>query len=143
MVAYGFKKQFIEPILSGLGNYEWIDGQIPRPKLQTIRAIGKRRHARPGETIQLYTAMRTKQCRKLGEARCVSVQNIRIMLHAAWIKVGTDAPISDPEELADFARRDGFADWGEIFDFWQKEHGELARLGPWVGVLIKWEPIHG
>ena len=48
VVALNFKQQFIPPILSGA-------------KRQTIRAIGRRRHAIPGETLQLYTGMRTKR----------------------------------------------------------------------------------
>ena len=53
MVAYSLKPRFIPPILSGA-------------KRQTIRAISRRRHAIPGETLQLYTGMRTKQCRLIG-----------------------------------------------------------------------------
>ncbi|MEJ0016825.1 MAG: ASCH domain-containing protein [Acetobacteraceae bacterium] len=46
MVAYSFKRDFAAPILAGI-------------KRQTIRA-DRRRHARPGEVLQLYTGMRTK-----------------------------------------------------------------------------------
>jgi hypothetical protein len=138
MVAYSFQKRFIGPILAGL---EGGARSEFAPKRQTIRAIGRRRHARPGETLQLYTAMRTKQCRRIGEARCVSVQDIRIMLNAAWISIGPDIRISDPDDLAEFARSDGFAGWGEMHDFWKQEHGDLVRLGPFVGVLIKWAPL--
>lgn len=147
MVAYGFKKQFIEPILSGLGNYEWIDGNIPRPKRQTIRAIGKRRHARPGEVIQLYTAMRTKQCRKLGEGRCKSVEPIRISVHnSGRVEIDTDAPstrIITGAPLDEFARDDGFADWAAMRAFWLENHRDIVQLGPFVGVLIKWEGANG
>lgn len=52
MPAYNFQKQFAPLVESG-------------QKRQTIRAIGKRRHARPGESLQLYTGQRTKACRKL------------------------------------------------------------------------------
>lgn len=71
MVAYSFKKQFIRPILIGLGAPLSPDefavgmdefGNVSRPvgKRQTIRALGKRRHARPGELVSLYFGMRTK-----------------------------------------------------------------------------------
>jgi hypothetical protein len=61
MVAYSYKARFVAPIRVGLdlptlaehlemGGYH--PGQIIRPKRQTIRAKGKRRHARPGETLQ-------------------------------------------------------------------------------------------
>lgn len=139
MVAYGFKKQFVDPILSGLGYYEYINGMIPRPKRQTIRAIGKRRHARPGEILQLYTAMRTKQCEKIGDARCVSVDPIRIKIPLddawLWVQVANDpaGPATDA-----FAQTDGFESVEDMWLFWRKEHPD-ARL--FKGVLIQWEPI--
>ena len=51
MVAYSFKSQFEEPI-------------VAREKRQTVRGFRKR-HARPGEPIQLYVGMRTRNCRKI------------------------------------------------------------------------------
>ena len=69
MVAYSFKKRFGPPILAGA-------------KAQTIRA-DRKRHARPGEFVQLFTGMRTRQCRRLGETPCLSVEPIRIELPRA------------------------------------------------------------
>ena len=139
MVAYGFKKQFVDPILSGLGNYEWIDGNIPRPKRQTIRAVGKRRHARPGETIQLYTAMRTRQCRKLGEARCISVQPIKLFIGPASIGVDIDGEyFCGATRTKEFAQSDGFADVEAMIRFWMENHPGAREFS---GMLIKWEPL--
>lgn len=142
LVAYSFKKQFIEPIMAGLE----IDAPEIRPKRQTIRAMGKRQHVRPGGVIQLYTAMRTKQCRKLGEARCVSVEGV-LLKWSEWPsfctfdiqngrRIGATRPIEDMEE---FARADGFIDFGEMKKFWAEEHGGAT----FEGVLIKWEKISG
>lgn len=142
MVAYSFKKQFIEPIMAGLE----INTPEIRPKLQTIRAMGKRRHARPGEVIHLYTAMRTKQCRKLGDARCVSVEGV-LLKWSEWPsfctfdlqngrRIGATRPIEDMEE---FARADGFCDFAQMRKFWAEEHG----VATFEGVLIKWEKIGG
>jgi hypothetical protein len=142
MTAYSFKKQFIEPIMAGLE----INAPEIRPKRQTIRAIGKRRHARPGEVIQLYTAMRTKQCRKLGEARCASVKGV-LLKWSEWPsfctfdiqnsrRIGATCPIEDMEE---FARADGFPDFAAMKKFWAEEHGGAT----FEGVLIKWERIGG
>lgn len=151
MVAYGFKKQFIEPIMIGLGAALSVDqfaagmdefGNVARPrgKRQTIRAIGKRRHARPGEIIQLYTAMRTKQCRKLGEGLCKSVEPIRLHLHRGQIEFPDQKSwIFAPDRLDEFARDDGFADWQSMRKFWFDEHRDIVQLGPFVGVLIKWD----
>jgi len=69
VVAYSFTRRFVEPILIGL------EPGPPKPgaKRQTIRAERRSRHARVGERMQLYFAMRSKQCRFLGEPRCVGV----------------------------------------------------------------------
>lgn len=168
MVAYSFKKRFVTPIRYGLGlmpiDGKWLPcesvielGQrdaIPfdpfkhlertaRPKRQTIRAVGKRRHARPGETLQLYTAMRTKQCKKIGEARCTAVLPIRIMVNEHSMPVEVDGrhvgvgSHDYPGGLRELAQLDGFEHAEDMHEFWKKEHG----LGEFSGVLIKWEPI--
>lgn len=151
MVAYSFKRRFVVPISLGLGlSYplDDIEGDIivaSRPKLQTIRAIGKRRHARAGETLQLYTAMRTKQCRKIGDAKCVRVDPIRINVEGGRVAIApgtSDARAFDKScDLDAFAQRDGFADWADMREFWREEHGDLKRLGPFVGALIMWSPM--
>ena len=51
MVAYNFIKQFADDVAAGRKNF-------------TIRERRKR-HARKGENVQVYTGMRTKSCRKL------------------------------------------------------------------------------
>lgn len=135
MTAYSFKKRFVDPIRSGLGNYEHIDGIIPRPKRQTIRAHGKRRHARPGETLQLYTAMRTKQCKKIGDARCTEIN--RVLIWPDVIAIMVNGVMLGPRQLREFSRADGFDDPKDMQQFWLKEHG----ADKFEGVLIRWEPI--
>lgn len=165
MVAYSFQKRFVNPIRIGLGLalpgvprihqggsfgpdgrdvIEYVpDPNPPRPKRQTIRAIGRRRHARPGENLQLYTAMRTKQCEKIGEATCISVNTIELQFIAwgsAVINGGKDAgDCFYDDRLNDFARLDGFSDWEEMKAFWRDEHGH----DKFNGILIQWEPIDG
>jgi len=145
MVAYSFKKRFIEPILTGLGIALHSFSDLPPPG-----ALGKRRHARPGEAVQLYTAMRTKQCRKIGDARCVSVEGVLlkwsewpsfctfdiIELDGRAKRHGPTRPIDDMEE---FARLDGFPDLAAMRKFWADEHGGAT----FEGVLIKWEAANG
>ncbi len=147
MVAYSFKRRFVDPIRVGLGQNYHIDMMkppIPSPKRQTIRAVGKRRHAWPGEILQLYSGMRTKQCFSIGVARCVFAEGIRISVESGLVEIGAGT-IEQRElrfgELEAFARADGFLDWSEMQEFWRAEHGELTRLGPFVGVLIQWEPL--
>lgn len=136
MVAYSFNKRFVDPIRVGLS-------KVPlsfdcAPKRQTIRAIGKRRHARPGETLQMYHGMRTKQCFKIGEARCTTASAIYFDFRCGLLQID-DRPRRKhvTAELDEFARSDGFADWIEMKQFWQEEHDAVS----FSGVLIKWEPL--
>lgn len=120
MVAYSFKAQFVEPILEGT-------------KRQTIRAHRKR-HARPGETMQLYTAMRTKKCRKIMDVTCEKVRPIEIRIMGRTI-YHIDIDGADLMDLDNFARKDGFTDIGEMSRFWADTH---PRLEHFEGVLITW-----
>jgi len=143
MVAYSFRPFF---------SYQ-IENRIKR---QTVRGQRKR-HARPGEAVQLYQSMRTRLCRKLvtPDPVCVSVEPIVISVSAliepliATIEIGGRFLRFD--EIEAFAIADGFAPdemWRAGIDdaaanarenmgrFWRDNHGE----GRFVGVLIKWEP---
>lgn len=123
MVAYSFKGRFAEPILAGT-------------KRQTIRNHRKR-HARPGEQVQLYTGMRTKHCKLVGRAQCLAVELISIDLAQETIGVEQMGYFGGPA-LDDFARLDGFADWADMAGFWRKEHPGQSEFH---GVLISWGPL--
>ncbi|MCJ2051670.1 hypothetical protein [Methylobacterium sp. J-070] len=141
MVAYSFKSRFAAPILAGT-------------KAQTIRAerAGKSRHARPGELVQLYTGMRTRQCRRLGEAWCLEVLPIRLCFsrHGMAELVQFGDRFIRPERTDDFAREDGFVDAEDMARFWWAEHGSAPRSDDrftdpdtliFEGVLIRWQPL--
>ncbi len=121
MVAYSFKKQFVDPIQSGA-------------KRQTIRA-DRRRHVRSGETIQIYTAMRTKQCRLVGTAICICVDPITINVQGSCITL-KDRVLQPLVDLNDFARSDGFEDWPAMRRFWEANHPDQPVFS---GVLIRWD----
>lgn len=133
MTAYSFQPRFVDPILSGR-------------KRQTIRAVGKRRHAKPGGPVELYTGMRTKACRLVGRATCTEVLAIElhpgtkpyVLLQDAASR-GSIAPISGRDALDKFARSDGFEDWEAMSLFWLKNHGMAARR--WSGLLITWRDL--
>lgn len=122
MVAYSFNARFEEPIRAG-----W--------KTQTIRA-GRARHARPGEMLQLFVAMRTKNCRKIvADVRCTEVMAVEIRFRPSGLieRIETDlVPVLD---LDAFAQRDGFVDLSEMSAFWRATHGLQAAFH---GVLIEW-----
>ena len=121
MVAYSFQKQFRAPILA-------------ETKCQTIRA-DRKRHARPGEQLQLYTGMRTKYCLIIGRAVCDQVRSIRIGVAEGWIEFSEIARITGAGALDDFARSDGFAGWLDMQTFWLVHHPDMDVFS---GVLIRW-----
>lgn len=118
MVAYNFQSRFAPLVESG-------------EKRQTIRAEGKRRHARPGDALQLYTGMRTKGCRKLMDTKCTFATEVYICRGIGSPAV-TLAEFGAPDPDA-FARADGFDDFHAMLDWFAKMHGL-----PFAGVLIKW-----
>lgn len=156
MVAYSFKHRFIVPIKVGLGlpilpgDEDSDAATLLHPKRQTIRAFGKRRHARLNDAVQLYTAMRTKQCRKIAsddpvcsgfegillkwsEWRSFCTFDVEEREPGVWRRRGPTRPIKDMDE---FARDDGFASFEDMCAFWKAEHGPDT----FEGALIKWEP---
>ena len=138
MVAYSFKKQFVVPICLGLGIPYEVDDVVDidaKPKRQTIRAIGKRRHARPSERIQLYTAMRTKQCRKIADVRCAAIE--RIIIWPTTMAIMLEGKILTAGQIRRLSSQDGFKGIAEMKKFWLREHGNEK----FEGVLIRWEPL--
>lgn len=152
MVAYSFQPMFVPPVLAGLGlklddldkfvqASDAVAKQPPsslEPKTHTIRADrGGRGHARPGELLQLYCGMRTKQCFKIGDARCTDVQRITLLFDMPAIMIG-DRAIRKAYGLERFARMDGFANFFQMRDFWDRHHPGVRTFNGWI---IYWEPI--
>lgn len=120
MVAYNFQARFAPAVEAGA-------------KTSTIRAIGKRRHARAGDDLQLYTGQRTTSCRMLKEAPCTAVRVIdieadRIMVAGEVVRLGVDAVYAEA-----LARQEGFADAEEMVAWFEASHGL-----PFSGLLIEW-----
>ena len=125
MVAYSFKRQFAEPILAGT-------------KRQTIRA-DRKRHARPGEELQLYTGMRTKHCRLIGKAHCLAIQTVALLFWGRQGIIIDGVSHVSPAVLDGFARDDGFADWDQMRAFWFDVNQVVDEFH---GVLIRWGGLH-
>jgi hypothetical protein len=121
MVAYSFNRMFIDPIVTGT-------------KSQTIRA-DRKRHARAGEAVQLYTALRTKHCRLIGRAVCKSALRIRLDVECGRVEFSSGAAITEADEIEAFAMRDGFPNWKAMRQFWEIEHPKVPVFS---GVLIMW-----
>lgn len=134
MVAYSFKAQFEKPIAA-------LD------KRQTVRG-DRKRHARPGEALQLFVGMRTKHCRKIltPDPICLDARHIAIEFDLAgsnWItSIEIDGIGLDDDEIEAFALADGFEGKGlftarqRMGAFWRLHHGGQS----FEGVVIRWEP---
>lgn len=106
-------------------------------KRQTIRKVRKR-PIKVGDTLYLYTGMRTKKCRKLGEVVCSEVFGIEIDEYGClWrdCKDHTDSlRVVYAPELGYIAHDDGFRSYEEMRAWFEKIHGL-----PFSGVLIRWD----
>ena len=117
MPALNFKKQFAPMVESG-------------QKCTTIRAYRKR-HFRAGDDLYFYTGMRTRYCRKLGQANCLSVFNIEIK-GRIWI----NGEMLQNDEADKLAISDGFASSGELIRWFEDTY-----TIPFRGQLIKWDVL--
>lgn len=136
MVAYSFKARFIDPIRAGT-------------KRQTIRALGKKRHARPGDQLQLYCGLRTKRVRLISREVCREVVDVKLLLKppltndpfmgAVEIRGGkADVLLHTLDALDRFAVLDGFGSWRDMMEFWQATHPEAFRARVFEGPMILW-----
>lgn len=149
MVAFSYKARFVGKILIGLyGEIKPIPG-LPimagnencfRPKRQTIRAQGKRRPPREGETLQHYYAMRTRQCTKIGDGICTKVTPIHIKVIGNSIFVELEGRNLLGTQLIKFSQDDGFESPYDMRTFWLLNHGKGISDIEFSGNLIEWAP---
>lgn len=121
----GFQKQFVIDVLTG-------------QKRQTIRSYRKRPF-KYGDTLHIYTGLRTKSCQKLGEAVCIEVEDIIIKRNG---KCGPEIWVGgiwyNRSQRDWLAHQDGFKSAEELFIFFENNHGL-----PFKGQLIKWDRLVG
>jgi len=191
MVAHSFKRQFVpniqvglgikptEPITANGGMLAFIDHwadrasgkkPLPEPKTQTIRAIGKRRHARPGELIKLriFSAFGLFRPKPLILLMAIAylVQKRTIPLSfisgcersTAGRSVRPSAPASPPSPSAfcaiiwSFSFRSQERARANLQDFARADGFKNLKemrsfwvkehgLGKFSGLLIKWKPL--
>jgi len=135
MALLGYKKRFIDPLLSG-------------QKTGTIRAFRKIPIV-PGERLYHYTGLRTKYCEKIGESTCLTVGTITIYINSGKIDIqypNNICSITSSEALDDFAMADGFSDWQDMKQFWLDNHGiklngRKVLLTPFNGIHILHTPL--
>jgi hypothetical protein len=132
MVAYSFKPSFVPLITSGV-------------KQQTIR-LPRKRHARPGETLQLFHGPRMKPVR-IGSAICLSTSQVRLDFKADVVSIDDAIEIRGDDQLNAFATRDGFGDsrtgvapWEFMSRWWSVTHPDQPVF---AGVLVDWGDTFG
>ena len=103
-------------------------------KLHSIRSRRKRPEQWiPGKSVHLFTAMRTKHCRRLGLGIITSVDDITIFDDAVEIE---GVRVDTERELSAFARANGFLTWSQFQEFFTEHYGL-----PWSGSLIRWQLV--
>ena len=107
MVAYSFQPEFSTPIETGR-------------KESTIRPKGKRRHARVGEELQLYTGMRTRNCRQLLRVPCHAALPIEIHANAVFLDGVRKV---NPAFYAELARVEGFSSFPNLQAWFDRRYG--------------------
>lgn len=102
-------------------------------KRQTIRrwrTDGKR--MRPGDTLKLYTGLRTRNARLLRTATVESVASVRMDISENVIVVDGDR--LDTERAAAFARADGFRCVSEMLDWFKNQY----MSNDFEGYYVRW-----
>ena len=123
MPLLGFRKVFALPVERG-------------DKLTTIRA--PRRDGldpKVGDRLYLYTGLRTKGARKLGEGIVTSRRRIRIEVVENYWFVRVDGEVVNERAFRRIYRADGFASRAEFFLFFERTHGRHR----FVGFLYRWK----
>ena len=122
MPLLGFQARFANAVESG-------------EKQQTIRAYRKdKRDPKVGDRLFLYTGLRQKGARKLGEGIVTSAEAVMLaptFSRANCWTVGGNALTR--AERREMAHRDGFTDATEMRAWFEKAHGL-----PFEGLLIRW-----
>ena len=121
MPSLNFKAEFAEAVELG-------------KKRQTIRAKRKRAIS-AGDMLYFFTAMRTKSCRRLGQAICKAVYSVMIRGgQDLYIGYGPDCLRWVPWPAAELiAIHDGFRDYPDMAGWFSDVHGL-----PFEGDLILW-----
>lgn len=111
MPLYGFQPQFGPMILN-------------HRKRHTIRPRRKR-PTRPGDTLYLYTGLRTKNCKFISEETCEAVDPIVIDPEEKMITLN-GVQLIGPEKK-EFIYRDGFDEQEDFFSFFTRYPDEVLE----------------
>jgi hypothetical protein len=111
-------------------NFTMFTDKVERgEKLQTVRREAR---CKVGDSLQLFTGMRTKNCRKLADAICTDVDYCAI--RPEYITFGDASRHPDARM---FALADGFGSYSDMVTWFQKQYECYA----FIGKVIKWRLI--
>jgi hypothetical protein len=101
-------------------------------KRRTIRAPRKI-PIKVGDTLYMWWKSRSpKEKEKLGESTCIRVSPVKIEKKFALCPDLS----ARYHSIDEFAQADGFDNWQQMIEFFDKTHGL-----PFTGVLIEWDSI--
>lgn len=115
-------------------------------KVHTLRVYRRDgRNPKPGETLYMYVGQRTKNCRKLGEEKCLLARPIQIWFpeHGGLPTIEIDGTRLSAATFDEFARNDGFDGMSHMCQWFRdsytndRPHGMV--LWPFDGLLIQWK----
>lgn len=104
----------------------FIDKILSGEKRQTIRrASDKWANVRAGDRLTLYTGLRTKECRKLGEAVVESITPIFLTpaTRRAWVRLPFGLAGLRDDDLELIALMDGFPSLSRFWQFFGEKYG--------------------
>ena len=113
----------------------FIDKILSGEKRQTIRKAGKKwDKVKVGDKLTLYTGLRTKECRKLGEAEVESIEDIEIEIGFFGSSVCWGGIEATEDEVREIAKADGFDCIRDFLAFFHDHYGDN-----FTGKIIKWK----
>jgi hypothetical protein len=121
MPSLSFQQQFVPGIYAMLSK-DYASRTKVKPKTTTIRAMRKRPFKK-GDRLFLFSGLRTKQCKRLGEAICKKIEMIGIEEAASGLFIVTvNGEMITEEEINCLARHDGFKTGAEMIKWFCKHH---------------------
>jgi len=119
---FNFKSQFVPKVESG-------------EKTQTIRANrNDGRKPVPGDIACLYSGLRTRNTKLIGEHQVVSCRSVRIHTVGNGELIVDGIKLDAQERLA-FAKADGFNYWPDMVAFFRDQY----MVDVFEGFCVQWE----
>lgn len=115
----GFKKRFVNPIQIGT-------------KVFTMRTPRKK-EPKIGETLYMYTALRTKFCEKISDKeKLISKQKVVLFIrkdpsNTYLINIKVDDRFLSENEIVEFVKFDGFTDRLDFATYWLAEQSKVHK----------------